>query len=485
MPYSFYVSVQHPAYNVNLHVWNPVSKICIATYPMNCLDNSKIYWSLPVSSIPAQLTKLHFCYSVDARYGHFDNSYDHRPIGKPRSHFTVFRYPNFPNEITTSLFYFTRLVYRRFCNNELNLKQSIEEYDHINFGCPDIPSEKRRHVARWIQQELAANDSSEKAIFFAHVIQHFDNRLLQNSRKNNPLLKHLIEDESAMGMIQLLLDSDKNLVKGSVPNVGRLVGTLLGNVQSGVSMQYAVGVCYFFGMDIMSHLSENSNWSYEDDFLLKDEVYVILHGLNENDRRRLIGYIVKKAPTISFTWKLYNGVNNAFPLYIRSNFEMFKKTCSKLLSQRQAGKLPTVLQKSSWESFPNELKADSVIPFLDALIYQIRRKTSLSPEEENAVIAFFTDEIVLSNEEAKAKFFEASKTPAMHSVVITVLQNPNSSKFWQEVKEEIRAEVYSSLIKQTFSSSMHHTETGGKKSKAQGVLESLHEIFIALEVCPC
>lgn len=486
--YSYNVGVQYPAISVHLDIWNQAMNRNEGSFPMKPLDNTMVYWTLPAHFIPCHFTNFQFFYTVNtARFGPYNPYYYSRvigEIGKPRSYFTIFHYPNSRNNDNDGLFYFAQLVYGRFCNKELTLEQSIHEYDRINFGCPGFPIEKRQQFANWIQQELNRTESCESAIFFAHVIQHFDDRLVQTSKKNPPL-KQLIQDGHAMRLIQLLLDNDKNLVKRFVLNVGWLVGSLLGNVKSGVSMQYAVGVCYFFGVNILDHLSGNSNWNDEEDFLLKEEVYVILHSLNDNDRRRLLGFIVKRAPTISFTWKLYNGVHNSFPDYISSNFEMFKKTCSKLFKERQAGKLPTVLQKSSWESFPKELKPDFVMPFLDALVDQIKRKKFLTPEEETAVVAFFTDEVVWSSEEAKTKFFDASKTPEMHSIVISVLQNTNSSKCWEEVTEGIRTEIYNNLIKQAFLPQMSQSETGGKKSKVHRVLESLNEIYIALDVCHC
>jgi hypothetical protein len=452
---------------------------------MEPLDRSMmIYWVFPVSCIPQQLTELKFYYSVIAKFGHYNNINDARIIGKPRSHYTVFRYLNFRNDFVTGSFYFAQQVFCRLCNKELTLKDSLEEYDQICFGYQGIPHDSRVQVAKWIQQELAVNESCIKAVFFAHVIQHFDDRLLHNTKKNRPLLKELIQDDSAMLLINLLLQYDMNEVKHFVPNVKHLVSILLGNVTDGVSFEYAVGLCFHFGVDILEHLAGNANWSDQEDFLLKDELYAILHSLNsDKDRNRLLGFIVKKAPSISFTWTLYNGLLNSFPPFVSSNFEMFKKTCNKHLSSRQAGKLPTVLQKASWQAIPENFKADFVGPFLEAIIDQIRRKSILNADEENAVIAFFTDEIVLSNKDAKAKFLDASKSPEMHQVVINVLQNPNSLNCWSEAKEEIRSEVYNSLIRQALSSQTKPERDG--KSKVLRVLESLHEIFIALDVCPC
>jgi hypothetical protein len=91
--------------------------------------------------------------------------------------------------------------------------------------------------------------------------------------------------------------------------------------------------------------------------------------------------------------------------------------------------------------------------------------------------------MVLSNENAKERFVEASKFPGMRNVIVNVLRNPKSSEYWIKAKEESKSEIYKNLLRQAF---LPQTKPErDEKSKVLSVLQSFDDIFLALDVCPC
>lgn len=429
---------------------------------------------------------LFFYYVVNNSYAVFDNFNERRRLEKMRSDYAVFRYPGgFQNDFVKGPFKFVCNVYSKFCNGKHSLQDALDEYDQIRFGFQTFPFSKKRLVVDWIHNQLANQPTVVNAVFFAHVIQHFDMRLLHKTKDNHPLLKDLLEDDLALQFLGLLLQCKKEELLQLVPDAKNFVAFLIRDLRGGASLNMFIQFSFIFGGKFLKSFTDfkDVKWSDspEDNLKLAEEIKGIVADMSVADRDQLLDFVVQKSPSFSFLWWLYDILLDAFPSYVNA---IFKSTCEYLLTSRHQGKLMSVFDKSSWEAVPEKLKPIFADPFLKVLVEQLKRKKwSLNYQEEDAVISFFTDEMIFSNTNAKETIIEASKVPEMQRVVTSILQSPNISKHWIETDEEIKSEVYDSLIKHAFLP--RNNPEIAKKSQVLCSLLALNEVYRTLEVCPC
>ena len=141
-----------------------------------------------------------------------------------------------------------------------------------------------------------------------------------------------------MRLLSLLCQYDKNELSKLIPDIQNLVGLLLGNLKGGASIDVFLYFLDYFGMNFMDNLPSNKKWSNQDKMLTEASL-AILKGLEtEGNRKRLLGFILKRAPSISYSWKLYDALLNDVPSFIDSisSNEIFEKTWKSLLSSRTA-----------------------------------------------------------------------------------------------------------------------------------------------------
>lgn len=486
-----YVDVQQPAVAVYLCIWDKQFHQCDNYFQMQPMgmDGYKVYWRTQAFNLDSNRYFFYFGVNVGMNYTIYDLHHRRKPkqqqkMDGSRSVYSVFRYDN-SNDNITGNFWFARHVYSRLCCGELILKEAVDEYDLIGFGYSNIARRERNNVAHWIQKELAQTKGQpEKVAFLAHVIQHFDWRLLGDDEKSYPLLKDLIQNgDSVSALLDTISCYFNNKEFAAILNIESvkiedLVASLLCHVQHGRSLEMLIAFVLQVGGGLIDKLSNckcKFLFSEEDiPFLYSDQGTAFLKDpkVEKLRNKRVFGFIIKKATSPSALLMLKEVLSNTCPSYVTSSPDPFKKAFEKHLASDQ------LLNKTSWSAIPQEYKSDFVEPYVEALKKAAKLLCCKNEQQEQAIKAFFTDEVALKSEIAMKSFLEIFENLTLSKILSDILQDQTfKTACWNEASDEFKQEVYQRVL----SFSPQRQQQGNHVAR---MFQELDQVFVALDVCP-
>lgn len=464
---------------------------------MHPADESGLYWKLPVDQVPKHLANCPFYYQLQNWHGIFNNIGYQSRRKENQSCYTVFSFnePYF-NDYFTGPFYFAQGIFQDFCDKKLTLAQALQEYVEVKFGRTNMKPEQRMKVAQWIKSKLESKSTSENAIFFSHVIEEFDKRILHNLRSNHPSLKDCIGDHVEKRLLQLLSQCEENKLQSSLgeqvaSNIKKIVSFILCNLQGKALIENLVNFSCNYGVNILSQVHEGIKTLKGNESITPEVLQGVCGKLStlepEKERNRVLSFMVTRSPSISFLWTFYDFANKAFPNYLQSVKDIFQKNFKKILSSThdQYNRRAEVLDVRSWTSVPEMFRQELSKTFMCALQETLKHVgRHLETSEVSAIETFFTDEALMTHGEGLKAFLDICKIPELCKLAIKVLQLPAFAKYWADVPDKEKTEVYQNVVK-SFLSSSNKAEGTEKKGYALRMFEAMNEIYLSLKVCPC
>lgn len=460
---------------------------------MHSADKNGFYWKLPVDQVPKHLAKCSFFYQLQSQQRIFNNAGYQSRRKENRSSYTVFSFDKpYYNDFFTGPFHFAQEIFRDFCDKKLTLAEALQEYDEVRFGRTNMTQDQRMNVAQWIRSELESKSICENAIFFSHVIEEFDRRILHNLKTNHPLLKDCIGDQTKQRLLQLLSQCEQSKIQSLggkfAADTKKIVSFILCNLHGRALIENLVNFFCNYGADAISYLHEDMKTLRGNESITPEVVQNVCDRLStlepEKDRNRVLSFMIARSPSIAFLWAFYEFVNKAFPSYLQSVKGLFQKNFKKILTSSQYDTRAEMLNAMSWTSVPQMFRQELAKTFMSALQETLKHVTSnLETLEISAIETFFTDEALMAHGEGLGVFLNICKIPELCNHTIKVLQHPDFARYWADIPDKDKTEVYKSVVKSFLSSSSK--EGTEKKEYVLKILEAMNNIYLSLEVCQC